>query len=79
MSAPVRRGRGRTLYTVTGAWSTADGTLMASLTPVEGYTSASAPLAALRCACGGDLGSATGVCVVCGADCLGYYDDVAGL
>lgn len=47
LGAVVRRGRGRTLYRVTDFWTAVDGTPMASLEPLEGYTSASAPVASL--------------------------------
>lgn len=43
----VRRGKGKTLYRVTGFWDAPSGERMASLEPLTGYTSASAPIDAL--------------------------------
>jgi hypothetical protein len=43
----VRRGKGKTVYRITGFWNAPSGESMASLEPLVGYTSASAPLDAL--------------------------------
>ncbi len=48
LGAVVTRGRGKTQYRVVEFWTATDGTAMASLEPLAGYTSASAPVASLR-------------------------------